>query len=159
MLTRWRGHPLMALGLQFTTFVGVGLGALAVHYGVLVALVELATIDAIAAAAIGYVSGGFVSYSLNRRHTYASDRPHGEATWRFALVAGGGLVLTWILMAALTRWAGLGYLWAQLLTTGLVTFWNFFGNRIWTFAERAGAVADAPLDARTRPEPAAPRPW
>jgi putative flippase GtrA len=133
---RWRGHPLATLAVQFTTYVGVGLGALATHYGLLVALVEFAHADPVPAALVGYVAGGVVSYSLNRRHTYASDRPHAEATWRFALVALIGLGLTWLLMAALTRWAGLAYLPAQLLTTGLVVFWNFSGNKLWTFAVR-----------------------
>lgn len=142
----WRGHPLVRLCLQFTTYVSVGLVALVVHYGLLVALVELGRVDPVAAAVAGYIAGGVVSYTLNRRHTYASDRPHAEATWRFALVAAIGLGLTWILMAILTRWAGLAYLPAQLATTGLVVFWNFTGNRLWTFAERtrAASVAVAP---------------
>ena len=34
----------------------------------------------------GYLVGGVIGYLLNRRHTFASDRPHAEAGWRFALV-------------------------------------------------------------------------
>ncbi|MGY2047510.1 GtrA family protein [Methylobacterium sp. JK268] len=142
MLERASRHPLVILARQFTTYVGVGLCALAIHYGVLAALVEWGHMDPVAAAIVGYVSGGVVSYSLNRRHTYASDRPHGEALWRFTLVAAFGLVLTGLLMGMLTRWAGLGYLTAQLVTTGLVVFWNFSGNKLWTFAGRE-RLADA----------------
>ncbi|WFT83455.1 GtrA family protein [Methylobacterium sp. CB376] len=139
-LARLRQHPLVALARQFTTYVTIGFGALAVHYGLLVLLVELGRVDPVPAAILGYVAGGFVSYTLNRRHTYASDRPHGEALWRFVVVAGCGLVLTWVLMALLIRWAGLTYLPAQVVTTGLVVFWNFSGNKLWTFAAREGLV-------------------
>nr|WP_128563474.1 GtrA family protein [Methylobacterium crusticola] len=123
---------------QFAAYVGVGLAALAVHYGLLVGLVEAARLDPVRAALAGYVAGGVVSYTLNRRLTYASDRPHAEATWRFAIVALVGLSLTWLAMAALTRGLGLPYLPAQVVTTGTVVFWNFSGNRLWTFARRPG---------------------
>ena len=42
----------------------------------------------------GYVAGGVVSYRLNRRHTYASDRPHAEAGWRFARSRCVGFLIT-----------------------------------------------------------------
>lgn len=126
----------MALAGQFTAYLGVGLVAMVAHYGTLIALVEVGRLDAVAASVIGYACGGVVSYTLNRRHTFASDRPHAQAVWRFALVAGLGLVLTGLLMALLTRGLGLPYLAAQVLTTGIVLFWNFSGNRIWTFAVR-----------------------
>ncbi|MFC0368776.1 GtrA family protein [Methylobacterium isbiliense] len=129
-------HPLVALAGQFTAYLGVGLVAMVAHYGTLVALVEVGRLDPVAASVIGYACGGVVSYTLNRRHTFASDRPHAQAVWRFALVAGLGLVLTGLLMALLTRGLGLPYLAAQVLTTGIVLFWNFSGNRIWTFAVR-----------------------
>ncbi|WP_353845668.1 GtrA family protein [Methylobacterium sp.] len=129
-------HPLVALAGQFTAYLGVGLVAMVAHYGTLVALVEVGRLDPVAASVIGYACGGVVSYTLNRRHTFASDRPHAQAVWRFALVAGLGLVLTGLLMALLTRGLGLPYLAAQVLTTGIVLFWNFSANRIWTFAVR-----------------------
>ncbi len=135
----------MALAAQFTAYLGVGLVAMVVHYGTLILLVEVGRLDAVASAVIGYACGGVVSYTLNRRHTYASDRPHAEAVWRFALVAGFGLCLTGLLMTLLTRWLGLPYLAAQVLTTGLVLFWNFSANRMWTFAVRPPEQARDPL--------------
>ena len=83
----------------------------------------------------GYVAGGVVSYGLNRRHTYESRRPHGEATWRFALVALVGFGLTWLVMGALTGRLGLPYLPAQVLTTGLVLVWSFLAHKVWTFRD------------------------
>ncbi|AWB25062.1 GtrA family protein [Methylobacterium currus] len=132
----WDADALAALARQFLSYVGVSLAALAVHYALLAALVETGRADPVPAALAGYLAGAVVSYGLNRRLTYASARPHAEATWRFGVVAAIGFGLTWLIMAGLTRGFGLPYLPAQLLATGVVVFWNFLGHRLWTFAGR-----------------------
>jgi putative flippase GtrA len=124
-----------ALARQFAAFFGVGLVAAIVHYGLLISLVEGYRMDPVPAALAGYVAGGVVSYLLNRRHTYASDRPHVEATWRFAIVAIIGFGLTWAGMAILVRGLAVPYLAAQLVTTGIVLFWSFLAHKFWTFRE------------------------
>ena len=126
--------PLQRISSQFAAFSGVGLVAAVVHYGLLIALVEMAGWGPVAATLLGYVAGGIVSYALNRRLTYGSDRPHAEATWRFALVAFVGFLLTGLLMAAFTNALGAPYIPAQLVTTGIVLFWSFVAHRLWTFA-------------------------
>lgn len=126
---------LRVLARQFRTFFGVGLVAALVHYGLLVSLVEGYRLDPVRAALAGYVAGGIVSYLLNRRLTYASERPHREATWRFAIVAAIGFGLTWLFMALLVRGLEMPYFPAQLLTTGIVLFWSFLVHRFWTFRE------------------------
>ncbi len=123
----------VALLRQFRTFFGVGLLAASVHYGLLFSLVEGYRLDPVPATLTGYAAGGIVSYLLNRRLTYSSERPHREATWRFALVSTVGFGLTWAFMALFVRGFGLPYLPAQLATTGIVLFWNFGANRLWTF--------------------------
>jgi putative flippase GtrA len=131
--------PLAAvLGRQLAAFFGVGLVAAVAHYSVLIGFVEAGGIDPVPATLWGYVAGGAVSYGLNRRLTYASDRPHAEAGWRFAVVAGIGFLLTGGFMHAFTRWLGAPYLPAQLVTTGLVLVWSFLAHKLWTF--RGGVV-------------------
>jgi putative flippase GtrA len=120
---------------QVLAFAGVGVVAAAVHFGLLIGLVELAGWAAVPATLMGYVGGGLVSYGLNRRHTYRSDRPHGEAGWRFAVVAGVGFGLTWLSMALLHGRLGLQYVLAQVLTTGLVLVWSFLAHKVWTFGK------------------------
>jgi putative flippase GtrA len=122
-----------AFARQAAAFVGVGVLAAIVHYGLLVALVETGTAGPVPATLAGYVGGGLLSYALNRRHTYRSDRPHGEAAWRFAVVAGVGFGLTGVAMHVLTGRLGAPYLPAQLLTTGLVLVWSFAAHKWWTF--------------------------
>ena len=127
-------RPIALLIRQFTAFFGVGLVAAVAHYGLLVALVEGGGLHPVPATLAGYVAGGLVSYALNRRHTYTSRRPHREATWRFALVALVGFLLTWLFMYAFTIWLGAPYLPAQLVTTGIVMLWSFLAHKAWTFA-------------------------
>lgn len=135
-----RFAPSLRLRRQFSAFFGVGVVAAIVHYSALIGLVEGAAIDPVPATLVGYLAGGVVSYGMNRRLTYGSDRPHGEATWRFAAVAGVGLLLTWGVMHVLTRGLGAPYLPAQLLTTGIVLFWSFAAHKLWTFGDRPTPV-------------------
>jgi putative flippase GtrA len=122
---------------QFLRFIGVGLIAMLVHYGFLIRLVESGMLAAVPATLIGYVAGGLVSYALNRRHTFASGRPHEEALWRFAIVAGVGFCITYVFMHLFVERFGAPYLPAQVVTTGLVMFWSFAAHKFWTFGRPA----------------------
>jgi putative flippase GtrA len=122
------------LARQFSAFFGVGLVSAVVHYGTLVGLVEGGGFAPVPATLAGYVAGGVVSYLLNRRFAFRSDRPHREATWRFALVAFVGFLLTGLFMALFNGRLGIPYLAAQVMTTGVVLVWSFLANRFWTFS-------------------------
>jgi len=136
---RARGGALRELLRQGVAFTGAGIAAAIVHYGLLIALVQTGTLAPVPATLCGYVGGGAVSYALNRRHTYRSDRPHQEAMWRFATVAGVGFLITWAVMHLLVdRWL-MPYLAAQLVTTGIVLIWSFTAHKAWTFG--AGKAA------------------
>jgi putative flippase GtrA len=124
---------------QLTAFGGVGVFAALVHYGVLIGLVEAAGFGPVPATLLGYVAGGLVSYLLNRRLTYASDRPHAEAGWRFATVAGIGFALTAAFMHVFTDRLGAPYLPAQLVTTGIVLVWSFLAHKLWTFGDSSSS--------------------
>lgn len=131
--------PAPAILLQFSAFFGVGLVATAAHYSVLIGLVELAGVDPVRAALAGYLSGGLVSYVLNRSQTFRSDRPHREAGWRFLVVMAVGFCLTLALMALFVDIVSLPYLPSQIITTGVVMIWNFSAHKWWTFGEKPQA--------------------
>lgn len=123
----------MRLARELATYAFVGVFATLVHYAILIALVEGYGWRAVPATLVGYVAGGVVAYGLNRRHTFASDRPHEEAMWRFALVALFGFCVTFVLMSAFVDRLGSPYLPAQALTTVITMFMTFAINRSWTF--------------------------
>ncbi len=124
----------MSLTRQMSAFVIVGLFAVMAHYGALILLVEIWGWEPVPATLVGYLCGGVTSYVLNRRHTFDSDRSHKEAIWRFALVAGIGFLMTWALMTLFVDRLEAPYLLAQVATTGIVQFWSFLGNKLWTFS-------------------------
>jgi putative flippase GtrA len=129
-----QAFPFPAIRRQFTRYAGVGVIATALHYAVLIGLVESGAATPLPATLAGYVAGGVVSYGLNRRLTFATGRPHREAAWRFGLVAASGFAWTWVLMALFVDRLGVPYLPAQAVTTLIVLFWGFAANRLWTFA-------------------------
>ncbi len=123
----------MTVFRQLASYASVGVVATLAHYAVLLALVEVAGWRPVPATLHGYVVGGIVSYLLNRRHTFDSDRSHFEAGWRFAMVAFAGFCLTFATMRLGVDTLGAPYLPAQILTTIMVMFMSFLVNKAWTF--------------------------
>ena len=119
---------------SFSSFVVVGAIATGIQYAILIALVEGFAVDPVAASVTGYLLSAIANYALNYCYSFRSERPHREALPRFAFVAGVGLALNGVLMAALVRGFGLAYVAAQVLTTGIVLLWSFPANRVWSFA-------------------------
>ena len=120
---------------QLAAFGGVGVVAVVCHYGVLITLVEVFRATPVPATLAGFVGGGIVSYLLNRRHTFVSDRAHALAGPRFALVAAVGFCITWGLMHVFTKILSAPYIPAQLVTTLIVMVWSYTAHRFFTFGK------------------------
>lgn len=119
---------------QVASFVVIGVCATAAHYTVLVGLVQLAGKPVVPSTLLGFCVGGTISYLLNRRHTFKSEKRHREAIWRFVAVAGVGFLATALLMTLAVDRRHLPYLPAQVMVTGIVTVWSYAASRWWTFA-------------------------
>jgi putative flippase GtrA len=127
---------LTALARQFSSFFAIGVATTAVHYGVLIALVETWAINPVGATTAGFLSAVLLSYLLNRRYTF-DERPAFHAgLLKYLATASIGLVLNAGTMALLTRW-GLHYVLAQIIASGLALFWNFFAARFVVFRKPA----------------------
>ena len=120
---------------QFLKFSGVGLVGTAVQYVTLFVLVQFGGIYPVLASTTGFVMGAFVNYYLNYIYTFKSDKSHYEAMPKFFSVAAVGMFLNGLIMELLISNINLQYIFAQLVTTGIVLLWNFTANRIWTFTE------------------------
>ena len=129
---------MIALLRQFVKFTGVGFISAIGHYGLLIALVQLAAVQPVPASAAGALLGAWLNYSLNYRFTFHSTRSHRESVLRFGVVAAIGLVLNTLFMWVGVDVIGAHYLLSQIVTTGLVLIWSFAGNRYWTFHSAAG---------------------
>lgn len=126
-------HNVRHLFGEALRFVAVGAIATALQYAILIALVRWARWDAVAASTLGFAISMWLNYALNRRYTFASDRPHVQALPRFVATALSGLGLTALGMYILASLWRLNYLVAQVIVTVLITTWNFVLNRWWSF--------------------------
>ena len=118
---------------NFVRFILVGGATTACQYIVLTLLVELLHTKADVASSIGYGVGAAVSYILNRFWTFKSDLSHAQSLPRFIVMIGIGLLLSFALMHALVDFAGIYYLLAQVLTTGMVMLSNYLLAASWVF--------------------------
>jgi putative flippase GtrA len=124
---------------RFVRYLVVGGIATAIQYAILILLVRGLGMAPTPASSIGFVLSAGVNYLLNYRFTFQSNRPHGPAAAKFAVLAGTGLLINAVIMHLMTR-AGAQYLIAQVCATGAVLFFGFIGNTIWTFG--AGPVGE-----------------
>ena len=120
---------------RFVRFCLVGGIATAIQYALLILLVRRCGMAPTPASSIGFVLSAVANYLLNYRFTFQSDRPHGAAAAKFGALAGAGLAINAAIMRLLTA-AGVQYLIAQVGAIGVVLFWNFLGNTVWTFGVR-----------------------
>ena len=122
--------------MQFFWFIVSGGIATALHYAVLIALVEGLGLSAAPSAAIGTLCGAAVSYALNRRVTFAGTTTgHSQAVPRFIAVALLSAFLNGLLVWIGIHTLGWHYMVAQALATVLVMGLTFRLYRNWTFAQ------------------------
>jgi putative flippase GtrA len=122
------------LSAAFGRYLLVGAAATAVHYAVLILLVELGGAPAAPSAAVGATAGALSAYAGNRHFTFVARATHAQALPRFLSVAVFGVVVSGAVVWAATELAGVHYLAAQAIATALVLWTGFVLNRRWTFS-------------------------
>ena len=118
---------------QFLRYAGAGAAGTTLQYLVLIVLVRFADAGAVVASTIGAIAGALVNYGLNHQFTFASDKTHGHALPRFALVAVAGIALNALVVAVMLAFATPNYLIAQVAATAAVLAAGYLVNRAWTF--------------------------
>ncbi|GFE79933.1 cell wall teichoic acid glycosylation protein GtcA [Steroidobacter agaridevorans] len=117
-------------------FVFTGGASTVGQYIVLALLVEVAGMRPALASCIGYSFGAAVNYAMNRLWTFKTKLPHGQNLPRFMIMIAIGFLLSYALMHALVDGAGINYLLAQILTSGIVLLSNYLLAVSWVFQER-----------------------
>jgi putative flippase GtrA len=125
-----------AAATRFLRYASVGALATAVHYGVLVGLVEGGLLAPRYAAAVGAWIGAQVAFAGNARFTFDGAVFDLRSWIRFQLTALVGAAISFSIVALGVR-AGLHYLLAQALATLLTLFITYEINRRWSFATPA----------------------
>jgi putative flippase GtrA len=125
-------EPQKLLG-QFFSFSSVGVFGTALHYAILIALVDFAKLNPLVASGTGAAAGALFNYFMNYTFAFKSRRKHRVAMPRFFAVVVSGLALNTAIMAIGIEALHLHYLYSQILATVLVLFWNFGGSKLWAF--------------------------
>ncbi len=121
------------MGKRFLQYAAVGAAATAVHYAILVGLVEGDLLAPQRAAALGAWVGAQVAFAGNSAFTFRGAGATVGAWLRFQVTALVGAVLSFALVALGVR-IGLHYLLAQIVATAINLIVTFEVNRRWSFA-------------------------
>jgi len=122
--------------MQFTRFLVTGAVGTALHYLVLVLLVDLASAPVAVGTLAGFTIGAVTNYLLARSFVFDSSRPHHIALPRFVAIAVVGAFANTAIVQMIHQ-AGVHYVVAQVCATAFIVVWNYFANRLWTFNKPA----------------------
>ncbi len=136
----------MSFSVKLIRYIVVGVIGTAIHFGVLIALVERLGVEPVTASTIGFIITLVVSYMLNHRWTFRTDRGHLSAMPRYILVSVSGLLLNSGIMFVTVHILGLWYILGQSLVVVVVPLTNFLFNYHWSFRPVTYPAADRPDD-------------
>ena len=128
-LLEQRGHVLA----QLVRFGLVGCSNTALSWCTYALLVH-SGVPVLLASAVAWTLGALNSFVLNRRWTFRSRRRWTPELVRFGIVQCAGLAMNLVLLAALTRDAGVRPLVAQALVYPATTLATFALSRQWAFS-------------------------
>lgn len=127
----WHTPGWLGLSWSFLLHVATGVLAVAAHYA-LMALLIWAGMSPLAGSAIGFIAGAVVRFALSKRVVFRSRVANGPALLRFFVVLALQFWANLGLLAGLL-WLGLSVPVAQLVTTAVLTVFNYLAHRIWVF--------------------------
>ncbi|MBX3012104.1 MAG: GtrA family protein [Caldilineaceae bacterium] len=135
---------------RFAKFALVGAAGSVTDFTVLNLLVQLLGFRPVFANTFSFAAAVIQNFALNRRWTFPESKQR-QAGWQlaqFALISLVGLGINTLILAAVDhllinfwiQWVGhehlgftISYNFAKLVAIGVVLFWNFAGNRLWTY--------------------------
>lgn len=116
---------------QFSKFVVVGITSLAVDYILLLVLVELLHVDFLIATSASFLASVVVNYFLSMRYVFSrrDDLSRKREFTIFAVLSAVGLGLNDLFMFVGVAVLSIGYQVMKLISTFMVTWYNFFSRR------------------------------
>ncbi len=86
------------------------------------------------AATISFLCGALFSYFANRTWTFTQkSRPEFREAVKFYISVGTAYLLTIILLYIFVNIFNFYDLYAKIIVTFIILFWNFFMNKFWVF--------------------------
>jgi putative flippase GtrA len=116
----------------YIVFAGI---ATIVDFAVLTLLVEKAGMHYLTSAAISYLCGMTINFSLNKFFNFRNKSTRvAHQFGLFAFVALIGLALNQIILYLMVDILGIYYLTGKVVSVAVVMFWSFIGHKKITFS-------------------------
>ncbi|WP_407069972.1 GtrA family protein [Marinobacter sp.] len=110
----------------------IGGSSVVIYIGLLAALIHAFSYSDFYANALAYLVATTFNYLLNYYWSFRATRNHFDAIWRFAMIAGGGVVLNSAFVMSLVS-LGIQPEWAALVFAALWPFASFLLMKFWAF--------------------------
>ena len=118
---------------QFFKFIVIGLLSTVINYGVFYALYEFFSIYYILSSAIGFITGVFAGYGLNKTWTFGVKNSRSRYIHKYCIVYIFSLFLGLGFLNFLVTVLDFTAEFANILTIGLTTCTNFMGIKLLVF--------------------------
>lgn len=123
------------LVFKFLKFGVVGASGMIVDFGFTYLLKEIFKVQKFVANACGFTLAATSNYFLNRWWTFHSHNPNiGSEYTKFIFFSLLGLGINMLVIWVLVSRYKLNFYFSKLMAVGVVTFWNFIVNVIYTFS-------------------------
>lgn len=111
--------------------------AFLVDFGLMVLLGELFSVSGVLAGTVSFGIGLTVTYVFSIRWIFDKRRFDSRIAEfiTFAAIGAVGLLLTWLLMLLQINMFGIHYIPAKIITTVIVTVWNFVAKKFILFSK------------------------
>lgn len=119
---------------RFLKFGLVGLSGMAIDFSVTWVCKEKFKLNKYASNSLGFCCAVINNFFLNRYWTFNNnDQPFAAQFARFMLVSISGLLINNLLLYLLLKYSKNNFYFLKLVVIGLVFFWNYFANFLFTF--------------------------
>lgn len=119
--------------MQFFKFITVGVLSTIINYSLFYALYQLAGLHYLLASAIGFFSGVFAGYFLNKTWTFLVSETRKSTVAKYYSVYLLSLALSLILLEFGVTTLNIPPLIANIIVIGVTTCTNFIGIKYWAF--------------------------
>jgi dolichyl-phosphate beta-glucosyltransferase len=127
--------------ITFFKYAIVWVSSTIVDIGALFVLVDLVNFNLYPSVAISFLLAVINGFLLNKLWTFEDkSKSYKKQFIKFLIISIFWLILTLISMYILVNIFEINYLISKAITSLIVLFWNYFGNKIWTFKLREEIV-------------------
>ena len=119
----------MGEGREFAKFCLVGAFTFFIDYGLLFACTEYAGISYLISSGISFSVAVLVNYLLCATYVFKDAEQNLKSLMGFIVVSCIGLILNQCCMWFMVEKIQLYYMLAKIVSTAIVTLWNYFGKK------------------------------